>query len=90
MLTKTNLGFKIKAKLTETKDLKEIAKWAFDIVRDRKMKNLSNDLNGILLTLAVMESDDRFKVTVDEVSQLAQDLIEDKDIRIKLVRVLEK
>lgn len=90
MLTKTNLGFKIKAKLTETKDLKEIAKWAFELVRDRKMKNLSNDLNGVLLTLAVMESDDRFKVTVDEVRQLAQDLIEGKDVRMKLVKVLEK
>ena len=90
MLTKVAFGLELKEKLTETQDLKEIAKWAFNLIRDRSARGFSKDVNSILLTLTVMESDARFKLTIEELNQLAENLAAEREPNIKLINFEEK
>lgn len=90
MLTKVTLGLEIQAKIAETQDLKEIAKWAFNLIRDRRVRGFSKEINSILLTLAVMESDARFKLSIEELGQFAANLVAQRESNIKLVNFEEK
>ena len=83
--TKAEFGKDLKWKLTQTQNIEEIKDWAFKILF-RFPYEIEKDLKDILLTLAIIDNKPEFKLSIEEIKQLADDLENCIEPRIKIVK----
>lgn len=83
MISKRIFGLALQRELADSRTLKEISDWSLKILLHYRYQ-LEKDLDRIVLTLTVMNNSHEFKLTLSELHQLANDLIEGKEPKIKL------
>jgi len=81
MYTKIQFGLELKEILKKTHDPYEIGKWAFSTYWEH-VTNLEHDVRSIALTLNTMEDGPEFAFTHAELEQIANDLVEGKNVQL--------
>ena len=87
--TKAEFGEDLKWKLTQTQDKEEIKDWAYNIL-SRFPYKMEEALKNILLTLVIMDNTPEFKLSIEEIKQLADDLEKGREPGIKIVKSGER
>ena len=81
MYTKIQFGIELKKILEETHNTFEIGKWAFDVYW-KNITDLEHGVRSIALTLNTMEDGPEFAFTYEELNQIADDLIDGKEVQL--------
>ena len=81
MYTKVNFGHDLRLILQKTSDPYEIGKWAFSTYWEN-ISNLEHGVRSISLALSTMEDGPEFAYSYEELLQIANDLIDGKDVKL--------
>jgi hypothetical protein len=85
--TKKDFGIELKEQILKGNDCYRISKWAFEIYINKGL-TIENDLDPIILQLVVMEEGPEFEYTNQELSLLADLLINEVPDPLKRIQNL--
>jgi len=82
MYTRKQFGKELKEKVLMKQDIVEIAHWTYSMYLKHIGEINDPGFDDILLTLNTMEDGPEFAFTYEELNQIADDLIEGKDVKL--------
>lgn len=89
MYTKQKFGQELKKQIEKNFNIIKIARWA-ECIYSNYCREISTDLNDVLMTLSIMEHGPEFEYTEEELRLLAQKLIDGEDNPLNQINEMKR